>query len=137
VCAVPPHPNVAYFGALLGLDARNRGLAGLVIDGAVRDVEDLERLGFPVFCAGTSPAPPKKEFSGANGISITLRGVRISPNDYLIADRDGVVVVSADILLETYNKAREIVAAETRICDRLGGGERLFDILGLQRPPGT
>jgi len=134
VCAAPEIPNVAFFGSLMGLDARNRGIAGLVIDGRVRDVEELERLGFPVFCAGTSPAQPKKEFTGAHQVPVTPRGVKVNPDDYLIADRDGLVVLPGDIWQETQRKAAEIAAAEARIHERLKGGERLFDVLGLPRP---
>ena len=133
VCAAPEEPNVAFFGSLMGLDARNRGIAGLVIDGRVRDVEQLERIEFPVFCAGTSPAQPKKEFAGSCGVPVKVRGVAVNPDDYMIADGDGVVVVPGAIWAETLRKAYEIAGVEASIRERLKRGEPLFDVLDLPR----
>ncbi len=133
VCAAADDTNVAFFGALMGLDARNSGIVGLVIDARVRDVEELERMEFPVFCAGTSPGQPKKEHAGAYGVPVKLRGVTINPDDYLIADRDGIVVVPSTIWEEIQGKAYEIAAAEGSIRERLNRGERLFDVLDLTR----
>jgi len=77
--------------------AVDRGLAGLVVDGAVRDVDGIEALGFPVFAAGIIPTPPGHDRSGELSVPITCGGQTVRPGDYVYGDADGVVVVPAEL----------------------------------------
>ena len=131
-CDAGGRRDVAYFGELMGLDARARGLAGLVIDGAVRDARALEQINFAVFCVGTSPLQSSKKVAGIVGKPISIRGVRIRSNDYIVADRDAIVVIPGDSWGEVRAKAVEISLREVGIRKRLEKGEHLLDILGLE-----
>jgi RraA family protein len=100
----------ALWGGRMSLLARERGVAGVVIDGAVRDVAEIEELHFPVFAAGVAPTPPIREDGGETGISITCAGVAVSPGDLVVGDEDGVVVVPRDQVEEVVARARELDA---------------------------
>ncbi|MBZ9894302.1 MULTISPECIES: RraA family protein [unclassified Mesorhizobium] len=117
-CQCGPSDNLALFGALdvavsgdviiaatdsfagaavtgdlvLGM-ARNKGVAGFVTDGLVRDVIGIEAVGLPVYCAGVIANSPARNGPGTVGFPVVLGGVTISPGDILIGDRDGVAVV--------------------------------------------
>ena len=117
-CHCGPADNLAVFGALdvavggdvivassdsfagtavtgdlvLGM-ARNKGLAGFVTDGLVRDVAGIEAVGLPVYCAGMIANSPARNGPGTVGFPIVLGGVAIAPGDILVGDRDGIAVV--------------------------------------------
>jgi regulator of RNase E activity RraA len=89
--------EIAAMGNLMGTTAKVRGLAGAVIDGAVRDVSELRRLQFPVWSRRVSPATSVgRMISVDKQIPVICGGVLVRPGDYLVGDPDGVVVVPAD-----------------------------------------
>jgi regulator of RNase E activity RraA len=89
--------EVAGIGNLMATTAKVRGLAGAVIDGGARDTEDIERLGFPVFSRSITPATSiGRLVAVAKQVPVTCAGVLVRPGDYIVADRDGVVVVPLD-----------------------------------------
>lgn len=134
VCDAGGDAGWGYFGELMGTDARNRGMAGLVIDGSVRDVDDLGRLGFPVFARATAPAQAKKLAAGSVGEPIELAGQRVEPGDQLIADRDAIAVVRKADWAAVREAAEKISRHEAEIQARLNSGERLATIIGLELP---
>jgi regulator of RNase E activity RraA len=83
----------ALMGALMINQCKVMGLAGVVVDGAVRDFEELQALGFPVFSAGLCPNGPTKNVPGLVNAPISAGGVSISPGDLIVGDADGVVVI--------------------------------------------
>jgi 4-hydroxy-4-methyl-2-oxoglutarate aldolase len=87
----------ALWGDKMSKLALDRGLAGLVVDGAVRDVDGIEALGFPVFAVASTPTPPARERDGELDVPITCGGLTVNPGDYVYGDADGVVVVPADL----------------------------------------
>jgi RraA family protein len=104
----------ALWGGRMSRLASERGVVGVVIDGAVRDVTEIEELRFPVFAAGVTPTPPIREGGGETGISITCGGIAVSPGDLVVADEDGVVVVPRDDVDELVARARELDAVDRR-----------------------
>jgi regulator of RNase E activity RraA len=89
--------EIAGIGNLMATTAKVRGLAGAVIDGGARDTEDIERLGFPVFSRSITPATSVGRLVAvAKQVPVTCAGVLVRPGDYIVADRDGVVVVPLD-----------------------------------------
>jgi RraA family protein len=89
----------ALWGDKMSQVAVDRGLAGLVIDGAVRDIDGIEALGFPVFAAAIVPTPPAgRDRPGELEVPITSCGVSVRPGDTVYGDADGVVVVPAALL---------------------------------------
>jgi RraA family protein len=102
----------ALIGEMIAIKAKARGLAGFVIDGAARDITELEALGMPVFSRGQTPAGPFKTGPFALLDTVSVGGVVVRPGDAVVADRDGVVVVPRDRASEVLARAEEIAANE-------------------------
>jgi 4-hydroxy-4-methyl-2-oxoglutarate aldolase len=124
--------EAAVWGEVLTVAAVERGVLGLVTDGAVRDCRRIRELGFPVFAAGTSPVGAAKGHPGELGTRVRLGGADIAPGDWLVADEDGVVVVPAEALEETLGAATERRRVEDGWIERLRSGELTVDLLGLR-----
>jgi 4-hydroxy-4-methyl-2-oxoglutarate aldolase len=131
ICDAGGRLDVGYFGELMALDAKNRGLSGLVINGSVRDARGLDEVGFPVFCFGYAPAQSTKRHRGTVGTPIRLNGIRVVEGDYVVADRDAVVIVPQDAWDSVRRDILEICSNEERIRMRLAARERLWSILEL------
>ena len=98
--------NRACFGDILGEICVSRGIAGVVIDGATRDVDELLALGLPVFARGISPAGPFKYGPGTIGVAVACGNVVCNPGDAIVGDNDGVVVVPRHLVSITVDKTR-------------------------------
>jgi regulator of RNase E activity RraA len=86
--------EIAGMGNLMATTAKVRGLEGAVIDGAARDVEEVTRIGFPIYSRAISPATSVgRHVSVAKQIPVVCAGVTVKPGDYIVGDSDGVVVV--------------------------------------------
>jgi 4-hydroxy-4-methyl-2-oxoglutarate aldolase len=85
--------GAAVIGDIFGGFAHNKGVAAVITDGLVRDLDGLEALPLPVFARGVSPNSPQKNGPGEIGGAITLGGLRIESGDLVVGDRDGVVVI--------------------------------------------
>lgn len=83
----------ALFGDLMVTQAQAAGIAGLVVDGAVRDSNELVERGYPVFAAGRNPAGPTKGIAGRLSIPICVAGAPVNPGDLVVGDADGVVII--------------------------------------------
>jgi RraA family protein len=94
----------ALWGDKMSRLAGNRGVAGIVIDGAVRDVDGIETLQFPVFAAGVTPTPPRRDQTGELDLPVACGDVTVRPGDYVYGDRDGVVVVPSAIHAEVLGR---------------------------------
>ena len=99
----------ALIGDLIGIRAKSLGIAGFVIDGAVRDADALANCGLPVFARSVTPAGPYKFGPGRLQIPVAISGVVVSPGDLVVADADGVVVVRRD--------EAELVLAEAELIE--------------------
>ena len=124
-------PDRGYWGEVLTTGALARGLGGLVIDGGVRDVDALERLGFPVFSRTVALRGAGKTLPGTVGLPVTVAGVEVAPGDWVVGDVDGVVVVPGDRLDEVLAAGRARAAAEDGYFTALRGGSTTVEILGL------
>jgi 4-hydroxy-4-methyl-2-oxoglutarate aldolase len=131
VCETGGNTSVGHFGELMALDALAQGLAGLVIDGAVRDSGPVAGHGFPVFHVGLAPRAAAKERAGSAGEPVVLRGVTVHPGDQVVADRDAVLVVPRADWPEVRAAAEALVEREATIRAELAEGRRLADVLGL------
>jgi len=134
VLAVGGEQGVAHCGDIIALAAKERGVAGIVLDGAIRDRAEIERLGLPVFHRGTSPRGPGKGGPGALRVPIELAGVRVEPGDLVCADADGVAVVPAALAGEVREAAEKLEAREREIVAAVERGETtvaIFDLPGL------
>jgi 4-hydroxy-4-methyl-2-oxoglutarate aldolase len=131
VLAVGGETATAHCGDIVALAARERGVAGIVVDGAVRDRAQLESVGVPVFHIGTSPRGPGKAGPGALRTPITMNGVTINPGDVVCADADGIAIVAPADADDVLAAARAIEEREREIVAALERGETTVTIFGL------
>lgn len=124
--------EMGYVGDLLATSLQVRGVRGLVIESGVRDVADLEAMGFPVWSTCVSAEGTTKGVLGDVNVPIAIGGQLVSPGDVIVADRDGVVVVprlrAAEVLAAA--KAREEKEARARA--RYVAGEIALDVNGMR-----
>ena len=119
VVAGQADPTRALIGDLIGEIMRARGVVGAVIDGAIRDADELEQQGLSVFARCLTPAGPFKHGPGIIGATIACGGVVVGPGDLVVADSDGVSVVPAQRMVWAADRAREIIQQEAVLRDRI------------------
>ena len=106
---------------VLGM-AKNAGASGFVTDGLVRDIDGIEGVGLPVYCAGVSPNSPFNSGPGSIGTPVVLGDRVINDGDVLVADRDGVVHIPLDQLDEVTARARHIATVEAELDAKVAQG---------------
>jgi 4-hydroxy-4-methyl-2-oxoglutarate aldolase len=114
----------AHFGELSATSLASRGCAGAVIDGGARDAEYTVREGFPVFARYVTPQDcvPRWDVVAHGEVTIVVGGVRIAPGDWIVGDRDGLVIVPGERVDEILGEAEEKVATENEIRDAVRRG---------------
>lgn len=123
VCAAGGSMRSGIWGELLSTAARNRGCAGVVADGAVRDVDRMRKMGFPVFALGTCIYDSRDRQRVVDlEVPVELGGVVFSLGDLVVADEDGVVVVPRRVEAEVVRRAWEKVHAENEVRDAIAAG---------------
>ncbi|MGF6955657.1 4-carboxy-4-hydroxy-2-oxoadipate aldolase/oxaloacetate decarboxylase [Paraburkholderia youngii] len=122
-----------YWGEVMTTAAKVRGLAGLVIDGCVRDADLLEQIGFPVFSRGLSIRGTGKDYGAIGWLNapVLLGNTTIEPGDLIVGDRDGVVAVPRARASEVVAKAAQREIDEAAICKRIEAGETTMQIYGF------
>jgi 3-hexulose-6-phosphate synthase/6-phospho-3-hexuloisomerase len=124
----------AVWGELATESARNKGVAGLICHGAVRDTADIRRLGFPVWTRLVTSHAGEPRGLGEINQPIEIGGQRILPGDWIVADDDGVIVVPRAKAVEMANRAADVLEAENRIRAEIRDGKTtLSKVLNLLR----
>jgi 4-hydroxy-4-methyl-2-oxoglutarate aldolase len=113
------------------LHAQAAGIAGLVIDGGVRDVAALARRAFPVFSRGILVRGTVKASAPSVGVAIRMTGVDVAPGDLVVADDDGVVVLPAAEVKRVLSAGEARAAKEADFMQRMAEGATTVDLLGL------
>lgn len=119
------------WGDLMTQAAMTAGLAGLVIHGAIRDTSTILAMGFPVFCRGLSIKGPSKHQPGRLNVPISIGDTSIRPDDVIVGDRDGVVVIARDDVDAVIDLAEEREARETAYRSAIARGVSTVELLGL------
>ena len=114
----------AFCGDIMMTEAQTKGIAGVVVDGAVRDKADLEQLDMPVYAAGVIPKGPYKDGPGEINVPVSCGGQIVNPGDILIGDADGIVVVRAKEAKEIAEKAWKKHATEEASFKAIAEGTR-------------
>jgi len=132
VLTMPEPEPVALVGDLLVTQAKARGVAALLVDAAVRDVEELRALGVPVWTRWIRVHGAVKETVGVLDETVEVGGTSIRPGDAVVLDTDGVVVVAHQRLQQVLERshAREDKERAKRV--KLQGGELSYDLDGLR-----
>jgi 4-hydroxy-4-methyl-2-oxoglutarate aldolase len=131
VVDVGDQPELGYWGEVLTTGAEARGLAGLVIDGGVRDVSALCAHGFPVFSTMIALRGATKNRAGVVGGSVTVGDVEVHQGDWIVGDSDGVTVVPSSALGEVLAAGRARAAKEQEYFTALRSGATTMTLLDL------
>lgn len=122
--------EAGYWGDLMSLGAKTKGINGLVIDACVRDADDIEAMGFPVFSRGLCIRGTSNHGDGTLNEPIIIGDVLINPGDIIVGDRDGVVVIPFNKIEETIEKALARETKEERTREELRKGKVSIDVYG-------
>jgi 4-hydroxy-4-methyl-2-oxoglutarate aldolase len=121
-----------YLGELVATALQARGVRGFVIDAGVRDIAELQRMGFPVWSRCVSALGTVKETLGDVNVPIVCAGQRVEPGDVVVADDDGVVVVPHDRAVEVLEASREREEKEAKSRKRYTAGELSLDVQDMR-----
>lgn len=119
----------SHWGDLMSTAAKATGARGVVVDGGVRDVELLHEIGLPVFAKYRTAAgtPGRSKITEINQ-PVRVGGVLIRPGDFIFGDRDGVIVIPAEIVEEVLSEAEDVTVKETAIREAVASGATLFQV---------
>ena len=132
VLTMPDPAPVAIVGDLLATQAQTQGVAGILVDGAVRDLDELAELGLPIWTRFVRAQGAMKGEVGKLDVPVVVGGAEIRPGDLVVMDCDGAVVVPADRVDEMLPAARERAERETAVRQRYRDGDLSYDLQGLR-----
>ena len=128
------YEDTAIWGGIMTRAALQRGIAGLVVDGAVRDVAEIREFGFPCFARAVVPAGPHKGFGGIIDGPISCAGCAVRPGDLVLGDDDGVCVVPLERAGATLAASLDKITQEEKTNANTASGGLPIDTLGLPEP---
>lgn len=124
------------WGDVLTAMAQKIGVAGLVINGAVRDADAIVDAGFPVWCRGLSIKGTAKNQPGRINVPVTIGNVVIHAGDIVVADRDGIAIVPAERIEDVVTAALDREEKESRMRDAIAQGATTAELLNLTQTLG-
>jgi 4-hydroxy-4-methyl-2-oxoglutarate aldolase len=132
VLTLPEPEPFALVGELLITQAKGRGAAAVLVDAAVRDIEELEEIGLPIWARWISIRGANKDIVGSVDVPVEVGGATIEPGDAIVLDADGAAVVAAARLGEVLAASRERAERERVKRARLETGLLSYDLDGLR-----
>ncbi len=123
----------AVWGELASHSCRTKGIAGVVIDGAIRDVAEIRQLGFPAFARYIVPAAGDPKGHGEMDVPIIVGNRRVCPGDWIVADDDGVIVIPKAEAVEVANRAQDVLERENRLRAEIDAGSTLSQVAELAK----
>lgn len=121
----------AVWGELASHSAQEKNLAGVVIDGAVRDVTEIRRMKFPTFVKSITPTAGDPKGFGEIGVPVNISGTRVFSRDWIIGDDDGVIIIQNKKAVEFTNRAMDVLERENRIRKEIEDGGTLGQVTEL------
>jgi 3-hexulose-6-phosphate synthase / 6-phospho-3-hexuloisomerase len=125
--------TTAIWGELASWSAKGRGIAGVVIDGAARDIDAIIEMGFPAFSRSLSPNAGEPKGLGEIGVEIVVGGERVRPGDWIVGDLSGLVVVPRERAQEIANRSLDVLEHENRVREEIQRGSTLSAVQKLER----
>lgn len=123
--------DAAVIGDIFGELLQGRGAVGLVVDGAVRDVDGMRQLGLPTFALGRHPAVGSKEGPGALNVPIQCGGTIVNPGDIVRADSTGIVIIPRTSATVTLERTKLVAEREASWRSSFGEGKSPSEVLGI------
>lgn len=123
-------PDTSCWGGLLALAAKTKGISGVVIDGACRDIDESRDVGFPVYARGAVPMTARgRVMQETYNQEIEFAGVQVHPGDLVIADGSGVVIIPRSKEVEIVREAEAVAATEARMAEGIRQGMSVLEVL--------
>jgi regulator of RNase E activity RraA len=121
---VEGYVEASTWGGLASLSAKNKGIEGVIVNGAVRDVDEIKRVNFPVFARAITPVTGRGRIATLSiNTQIEINNVKINPGDLVVGDGNGVVIIPCERVLEVLKIAMEIEEKEEKIRMLIIGGK--------------
>ena len=133
VLTMPEPAPVALVGELLATQAKGRGVAAILVDAAVRDVEELREVGLPIWARYVRVSGAEKSVPGSIGEPVQVGGATIRRGDVVVLDADGAVVVQREYVAEVLGAARARAEREREKRAKLEAGKLSYDLDGLRQ----
>ncbi len=124
---------IAPWGGLATLSCKMKGIEGVVIDGAVRDVDEIRAMKYPVFSSGITPNAGDPKGMGEINSEINCAGQIVKPGDYIVGDECGVVVIPKERAYEIARRAKEVEKTESRLYEEIRRGSTLSQVIKLKK----
>ncbi len=125
--------EIGVWGELASWSCKTKGVAGVVIDGAARDIDSIVDMGFPCFSRHTASNAGEPKGYGGIGHEIVCGGVTVRTGDWVIGDESGVVVVPQEHALEVANRAIDVMERENRLREEIQRGGTLSSVMKLEK----
>jgi len=123
--------ELALAGEMFASEGRRKQIAGIVIDGYCRDAAAISQIGLPFYAKGTCPKAAGKNKLGLLNVSIQCGGIDIQPNDIVIGDEEGIVVLPQDELFDTLRAAEAISQKEIMALEKINRGVSVLEIMNF------
>ena len=124
---------VAVWGELATCSAIGKGVNGIVIDGAIRDIDDIRELKFPAFSRTVAPCAGEPKGYGGIGIEVTVGGQRVRTGDWIVGDESGIIVIPKEMAVEVANRALDVHERENRTREEIMRGSTLAKVNELAK----
>ena len=124
---------IAPWGGLATLSCKMKGIEGVVIDGAVRDVDEIRAMKYPIFSSGITPNAGDPKGMGEINSEINCAGQIVKPGDYIVGDECGVVVIPKERAYEIARRAKEVEKTEDRLYEEIRRGSTLSQVIKLKK----
>ena len=123
--------DAAGWGGILSAAAKTKGVAGAIVDGAARDVDEARELEFPVFARAAVPLTARGRIVEASfNQPIEIAGIAVSPGDYVLADGSGVCLIAAAQAAAIITAAETIAAREAKMKEAVLAGDSVVEVMG-------
>jgi 4-hydroxy-4-methyl-2-oxoglutarate aldolase len=132
VLTMPEPTPVALVGELLATQVKVRGASAILIDAAIRDIEELVKLGLPIWARYIRVKGASKTKIGELNMPVTMGGTSISPNDIIVLDADGGVCIKRELAAQVLKASQDRFEREARLREKLVRGGLSYDLHGLR-----